>query len=184
MLALFSKKVDKETTNIKGCRPFIAKKGHKDFNDNKDHNTKMNKDINTEEDEDINTEEDEDIDTEENKGYNTTSHKLTAGYKADSNIESNKSNIQAKPKQNASPINAGALTKVIKSNTVSKYIASIDKLVDLVNQSGLFKLDVPAKDHKNQKAVTLKQEKGYLLMASKMSSSGTDKKQKLRLVSN
>ena len=85
--------MDKEIINIKGCGLFIAEKGHKDFNDNKDHNTKINEDINTKENEDINTEKNKDIDTEENKDYNTISHKLTAEYKADSNTKSNKSNI-------------------------------------------------------------------------------------------
>ena len=93
MLALFSKKVDKEIINIKGCGLFIAEKGYKDFSNNGDHNTKINKNINTEENKNINIKEDKDIDTKKNKSYNTILYKLTAGYKADSNIKSNKSNI-------------------------------------------------------------------------------------------
>ena len=144
--------------------------------------TEEDEDIGTEEDKDIDTEENEDTDTEENEDCNTTSHKLTAGSKADSDTESDKFSTPAKPKQDASPINAGALTKVAKSNTASKYIASIDKLADLVNQSGPSKLNsTPAKDRKNQKAVNSKQEKGRSPATSKMSSSGTDKKRKPRL---
>ena len=60
-------------------------------------------------------------------------HKLIARSKADSNIESNKFSILTKLKQNTSLINTRALTKVTKSNTASKYIASINKLTDLVN---------------------------------------------------
>ena len=192
--------MDKGTTNAKGRGPFIAEKGHKDFSDNEDRNPEEDEDINTEDDEDINTEEDEDInteedkdidteenedtdtDTEENEDCDTTSHKLTAGSKADSDTGSDEFSTPAEPKQDASPINAGALTKVAKSNTASKYIASIDKLADSVNQSGPSKLDsTPAKDRKNQKAVNSKQEKGRSPAASKMSSSGTDKKRKPRL---
>jgi hypothetical protein len=149
--------MDKGTINAKGCGPLIAKKGYKDFSNNedcnpkgnKDINTKEDKDINTEEDKDINTEEDKDIDTkadkdistkedkdintEENKDCNTILYKLIAGSKADSNIGSNEFSILAKLKQDISLINARALTKVAKSNTASKYIASINKLADLVN---------------------------------------------------
>ena len=185
MLALFSEKVDKETTNTKDRGPLIAEKGHEDFSDNGDRNIKGNKDMtakgnedtnteededmnteededmNTKEDEDMNTEEDEDIDAEENKdinakenedidieengGYNITPHKLTAGSEADSNTGSDEYNTLAEPKQDAIPINTGALTKVTKNNTASEYIASIDKLADSVNQSSPSKLDAPAK---------------------------------------
>lgn len=141
-----------------------------------------NEDINTENDKDIDTEENEDIDTEENEDCDTTSHKLTAGSEADSDTGSDEFSTPAEPKQDVSPINAGALTKVAKSNTASDYIASIDKLADSVNQSGPSKLDsTPAKDRKNQKAVTSKQEKGRSPATSKMSSSGMDKKRKPRL---
>ena len=132
MLALFGEKIDKEVTDIKD---------YKDFSDNKNHNAKVDKDINTKEDKDINTKEDKDIDTnknkdidiEENKDCDTILYKLTAGSEADSNMGFNKFNIPAKPKQNVSLIYAGALTKVAKSNTASKYIANINKLADLVN---------------------------------------------------
>jgi hypothetical protein len=152
-----------------------------DTEEDKDINTEEDKDIGTEEDKDIDIEENEDIDTEENEDCDTTSHKLTAGSKADSDTGSDEFSTPAKPKQDASPINAGALTKVAKSNTASKYIASIDKLADSVYQSGPSKLDyTPAKDRKNHKAVNSKQEKGRS-PTSKMSSSGTDKKRKPRL---
>ena len=156
LLALFSKKINKETINVKGCRPLIAKKGYKNSN-NKDCNAKGNKDINTEEDKDINTKEDKDIntredkdintkedkgiDTKEDKGINTKEnkdcniilYKLTARSKIDSNIGFNKFSILAKLKQDISLINTKALTKVAKSNMASEYIASINKLADLVN---------------------------------------------------
>jgi hypothetical protein len=186
LLALFGEEMGKETTNTKGCGPRIAEKGHEDFSDNEDRNAEGNedmndKDINTEEDEDTDTEENEDIDTEENEDCDTTLHQLTAGSKADSDTGSDELNTPAEPKQDASPINAGALTKVAKSNTASEYIASVDKLADLVNQSGPSKLgSTPAKDRKNRNAVTLKQEKGRSPATSKMSS-GTDKKRKPRL---
>ena len=197
LLALFGEKINKETTNAKGRGPLIAEKGHEDSDNedrnaegNEDMNTEEDKDINTEEDEDINTEEDKGIDTEEDKGIDTeenedcdtTLHKLTAGSKADSDTGSDEFSTPAEPKQDASPINTEALTKVAKSNTASEYIASVDKLADSVNQSGPSKLDsTPAKDRKNQKAISSKQEKGRSPATSKMSSSGTDKKRKSRL---
>ena len=141
--------MDKETTNTKDRGPLIAEKGHEDFSDNRDYNIEGNKDMNTEEDEDMNIKEDKDIDAEENKdinakenedinikengGYNIIPHKLIAGSEADSNTGSDEYNTLAEPKQDAIPINTGALTKVTKNNTASEYIASIDKFADLVN---------------------------------------------------
>ena len=95
----------------------------------------MDKDIGTKEDKDINTKENKNTntDTKENKDYNTILYKFTARSKANSDTGSNKFSILAKLKQDTSLINARVLTKVTKSNTASKYIASINKLTDLVN---------------------------------------------------
>src|SRR6266702_2219067 len=104
---------------------------------NEDRNIKGNKDMTAK----VN----EDIDIEENGGYNITTHKLTAGSEADSNTGSDEYNTLAEPKQDAIPINNGALTKVTKNNTASEYITSIDKLADSVNQSSPSKLNAPEK---------------------------------------
>jgi len=165
LLVFFSEKINKNIINTKGYRSFIAKKGYKNFSNNKYYNVKGNKDIYIKEDEDINIKEDKDINIKENKDINikkdkdintkknedcnTILYKLIARFKADSDIGFNKFSILTKLRQNISPINAKALIKVFKSNTASKYIASINKFTDLVNQSGFFKLNIFIKNCKN-----------------------------------